>query len=72
MAKVTHGRSSEDTKAVGNRGMQMCERDQGIKKPGIQKGNPAINKVTLKILVPPSPLGLENNIFVAEKGISNG
>jgi hypothetical protein len=72
MAKIAYRCRSEDTKAVGNGGMKMREGDQSIEKPGIQERNPSIDKIALKIFVPPSSFRLKDNIFITEKGVRDG
>ena len=72
MAKVADGRRGQDAETVGNRGMEVNELHQHIEESGIQERNPAINEVTLKILVPASSVRLKNNIFIAEEGVRDG
>lgn len=69
MAKVANGRRGDDTKTVGNGGVEMDELNQNIEEAGVQERNPSIDKITLKILMPPSSVRLEDNIFITEKGI---
>ncbi len=72
MTKVTDGRRRDDAATVGNRGMEVDELHQKVEEAGIQERNPAINEVTLKILVPSSSVRLEDNIFITEEGVRDG
>jgi hypothetical protein len=72
VAEVTDDRRGDDAETVGNRGMEVSELHQQIEQPRVQEGNPAIDEVTLEILVPPSSVRLEDNVFIAQEGVGNG
>ena len=72
MAEVADEGGGEDTKAVGDGGVEVGELDQQGEDAGIDQRDPAIDQIAFKIFLPAIASGLKHNILVAEEGIGNG
>jgi hypothetical protein len=72
VAEVADEGGGEDTKAVGDGGVEVGELDQHVQDAGVDQRDPAIDQIESKIFLPAIAFGMEHNILVTEKGVGKG
>jgi hypothetical protein len=72
VAEVAYKRGGDDTKAIGDGGVEVAKFDQQGQDAGVDQRDPAIDQIASKIFLPAIAMSLKNNILVAQEGVGNG